>query len=228
MKLLWGFKTVDDLKTQHTNWSVRPMQKEKRGLVKIGVIDDKKFEPLGNLKTYGYDIVEIGDPNVVEEVARYPIVLCDLMGVGVKFGQHAEGAGIIKEIRKNYPATFVVAYTGAAAGSEVAIRAKHYADRLIRKDADLDTWTDELDRLLAKATDPAKIWLRTRVALAEESVNSKDILLMEDAFVRSVIDKDKNAKKLSDLLNSGKLEGVAVNIGKGVVASYIFSLLAAL
>ena len=79
----------------------------------IGVLDDEPFVQANALRAHGFRIVELGgDIKSVEQVASYPIVVCDIKGVGRAFGSKYEGAHVLSEIRKAYPDKYLIAFTG--------------------------------------------------------------------------------------------------------------------
>lgn len=216
----WRYKTVEDLRSSNANRL--PIQHERRGAVAIGVIDDQTFDAARTLRNFGYKIDEIGDIKKLEEISKYPIILCDLMGVGLNFDDELQGASLIREIRLNYPAILIAAYSGAAAVSEPVRRAKHHADRFIKKDADKEQWTEHLDALVKDAMDAPLIWNRIRMGLVSENVSTRDIMRLEDAFVTSVLKEDGSIKQLKKIAISRKLSSSASNIIHSLAASAIF------
>ena len=227
LKVCLGYKSIDKINLSHEPGFNYPIQKDKRGKLSIAVVDDQTFEAGRNLKNYGYVIIPLGDLNDIKEVEGYSIVLCDLMGVGIGFDDKYQGASLIREIRQNYPATVVAAYTGSSTASDVTRRAKWHADKFIQKDADLETWVEELDNLISTATNPKKIWQRTRVRLVEEMVPTKQLLLLEDAYVRSINCKDNKFIEVENLIRMDAITSSGSDIIKGVISSAIFALLMA-
>ncbi len=227
MKIITGYKSINDVKSPAGRSFEPPIQNEKRSSIPIAVIDDQTFEAGRNLRNYGYDIAEIGDINNVSSVEKYPVILCDLMDVGLSFDKSLQGAALIKEIRRNYPAIVVAAYTGSSTMSDATHRAKLLADKYIQKDAELETWTEELDNLINLASDPSEIWERIRLSLVEERISTKQIMELEDAYVRSINAKDKDFDAIHTIIGKGAIKGVAADIAKGVASSAIFSVLMA-
>ena len=101
-----------------------------------------------------------------------------------------------------------------------------YADGFIRKDAELDEWTDTLDRYISDASDVRKTWQRIRSALVEESVDTKDLLKLEDAFVRAYLAGDETLKDMSSIANKMKVGNSAKSIVEGLIASTLFKIIA--
>ena len=220
-RALNSYRVCDDIPHNIRNRIRTPIQKNKRSGIKIGIIDDQAFEAGLNLKNYGYEIEEIGDIKRIDEAKTFPIILCDLMSVGVHFDSDGQGASVIKEIKKNYPAILIVAYTGASGASSQAQKAKQFADDFIKKDAEIEEWVTKLDGLIDKATDSKLIWLRIRYALVNENIDTRTILLLEDAYVRSIsAGGDKGV--LENAIKSGEISAMAKSIIINLLSSAIF------
>lgn len=197
----------------------------RRNAVPIAAIDDEPFSPQTSLTSFGYNITQLGDIKRVSEIEKYPIVLCDLMGVGVHFDKTSQGATIIQEIKKNYPAIIIVAYTGASLGSVQARAAKDLSDAVIKKDDDNQEWISTLDSLIDRAIDPHSVWKRIRQSLVTSDIDTKDLLILEDAYVRSVLAKDGSFKILRGVLGSLNLKGDVRSIVQSIIGSAIYALI---
>lgn len=202
-----------------------PIQQEKRKKVKIAVIDDQPFEAGANLRNFGYDISEVGDVKKLKEIEDYPIILCDLMNVGMFFDAEAQGASLIREIRRNYPSKYIAAYSGSSANSTQAQKSKPYADAFIKKDSEIETWVERLDDLICKATDPKVVWQRTREAMVAEDVDTRSILILEDAYVQSVTGSSANLSLLREVINGENFSSTAKTIILNLASSAIFEAL---
>src|SRR5947209_2369225 len=66
-----------------------------RGSVPIAAIDDQPFEPATNLRHNHYNIVHLNDIQNIDEIKAYPIILCDLQGVGANLDPKLQGAHLI-------------------------------------------------------------------------------------------------------------------------------------
>lgn len=220
-----SYKTNADLADFQRRNPVLLTPEALRRSINIAVIDDQPFLPEQNLKSFGYSIESIGDLKTLQEVRRFPIVLCDLMGVGHRFDGNRQGASIIEEVRTQYPSIIVVAYTGSSMASAQMRHAKQFADVTIRKDVDISEWKAALDPLVTKARNPAYIWDRVRLRLVEMEVDTKDILILEDAYVRSVLNKDSSGKRITSGLQQLDVAGDARAVVQGLISSAIFALL---
>jgi CheY-like chemotaxis protein len=224
-QVFYMYKTVNDIPSYRIKKVETPIQAEKRRQLKIGVVDDQHFDAGRNLKNLGFEIDEIGDIKSISEISEYPIVLCDLMDVGVNFDRSAQGAGVIKEIRKNYPQIFVIAYSGSASKDLLVQKASHLSDGFIKKDADMGEWCDVLDSFILKATDPREVWHRLRIALVKEGIDTKDLLRLEDAYVRSYRKGDDSLHSMKRVAQRTELGGSAKRIVESLVTSAIFKIM---
>ena len=155
----------------------------------------------------------------------YDIILCDLMGVGEHFDSNIGGASIIKEIKMNFPSKFVVSYTGARSNTVEAQSAKEYADYFIKKDADLSEWSDILDECVDQSVDPYAMWLIARNSLFDLELDIRDIVKLEDAYVKSVLGSDKQFNQLTKVLGNISAEGAVKGIIQSLIASGIYGAL---
>jgi len=196
---------------------------DKRGLVKIAVIDDEPFKPQLGLERYGYNFTLLGDLRDVKQTQPYHMVLCDIIGVGKYFDQSRQGASIIAEIKNNYPEKIVVAYTGNATSDPSIRMAAERADEIINKDVDNEEWIERLDNLSALATDPYLVWSRVRSRLVALEVDSKDILFLEDGYVRSVLAGDQGVTELKRATDNNWIRDDAKAIVLNLISSGLFA-----
>ena len=222
--LLSFYQTIDDLQEQDQRPQKSAVQLSLRAKVSIGVIDDKPFEPARNLRNFGYNIFEIGDLKQLSEVEDYAIILCDLMGVGLNFDTNLQGATLVREIRRNYPAIMVGAYSGASSSSINVQRSKIYADRFIGKDADNEEWTEQLDELICEALDTRVVWHRIRASLVEQRIGTKTLLQIEDEYVRSIRYKSADIDGIRNMISSEDTSDSIRSILSGLISSAIFRL----
>jgi hypothetical protein len=220
------YRLAAELKSADFQRASRKGAKERRGLISIGVIDDSPFEPQRNLENVGYRVAFIGDATSVDVAAPHQIVLCDLQGVGQALDPRKQGAFLIREIKRNYPEKYVVAYTGGAASQTISREAFQVSDAWLKKDAEIEIWVDKLDGFIAKLLDPYTVWQRQRLALISREVDTLTILKLEDAYVRSVIQGGAAEQSaLAKTLESAKLSGDVRAVIQSLIASGLFKLL---
>lgn len=161
----------------------------KRG-VDIAIIDDEPFSRLEQLRTHGFQVSELGgDIRSVDQIKAYPIVICDIKGVGLAFGSKLEGAHVIGEIRKAHPDKYLIVFSGGTFDARYN-ECLSMADASITKDQGIDYWVAALERAVKEVTDPTMRWLRFRSRLAEQGVDAVDIFTMESLYIKAVRKKD--------------------------------------
>ncbi len=194
----------------------------KREQTKLAVIDDEPFSPQTNLSSYGYKAEPLGDIKRINEVASYHIILCDIMGVGRHFDNNLQGASLISEIKATFPEKVVIAYTGAMLNQSAARQAGLRADKIIKKDIEIEEWISTLDKYSDEVMNPYIVWNKIRRRLVELDVKTKDIVRLEDAYVRSIRSKDSSFSQLSATVGAIGLGQDVRSVLQGVVGSYIF------
>lgn len=162
---------------------------------KIAVIDDEPFLKFGSLMAHGFNLTELGgDIKSIEQVMAYPIVICDIKGVGKAFGSDKEGAHVLSEIRKSYPDKFLITFSGmtydASYNESLAT-----ADASATKDANVDYWTALLEKGLKDIGDPRQRWIRFRKNLLNEGIDLFELFKLEQAFIKSIEKRDASIMK---------------------------------
>jgi hypothetical protein len=212
--ILGSPKTLQDLNGL-SHLSVGEMRKKTR----IAVIDDEVFPKRNALLQHDYQIKEVGDLKDISAIENYPIILCDIKGVGTHFNSPYEGGHLIEEINKFYPNKVIIAYTGERFDPTYN-RFFQIADRSIRKDAEDDEWINVLDDSLKIVNDPCEQWKKTRKSLLELNISTLNLVKIEDLYVRSILEEQ-------DLISQNKLintlAGDAKNIVLNLASSFIFS-----
>lgn len=189
-----------------------------RSSIPIAIIDDESFIRAEILKTHDFKVKELGDISDIRAIHTYPIILCDIKGVGKSFGSPYEGGHVIEEIKKYYPAKILIAYTGHQFDPSY----NHFfklCDFSIKKDLGGDEWVKYLDEAIKIATDPVRQWLKTRERLIDMEISALHLVKLEDEFVKRVIGKQSNFP--SDTL-ANNLPSDIRTIVLNLVSSFIF------
>jgi len=162
-----------------------PDMQQLKKQISIAVVDDNPFLKADALRTNGFNITEVGDIRSIEQIMAFPIVICDIKGVGKAFGSDYEGAHVLAEIRKAYPDKFLISFSGSQ--YDVSYNESlNSADLSATKDANLDYWIKVLETGLKAVGDPKERWLRFRQTLTTKGVDSYEIFKLETAFVKNL------------------------------------------
>lgn len=169
----------------------------------MAVIDDEPFSQSQQLRNIGFSIIEVGDINNLKSIESYPIVICDIHGVGKAFGSTVEGAYVISEIRKQYPDKYIIAYSTNSfnMGYQSYI---NKADLSLSKANTIQEWTEILDGAVDVISDPKRRWVRMRGELLTSGMELYDIFNLEQSYIKSVIEKSE--EPLSEKCNSLELD----------------------
>lgn len=200
-----------------------PNLAEAKSKIEIAVIDDNAFEPRDALLAHKFRISELGpDIRSVDQVSTFPIIICDVAGVGKAFGSPLEGAHLVTEIRKTYPDKFLLAYTGLTY-SLAMTNALMAADKRMEKDATSDAWVQTLEAGICEVVNPRSRWIRLRRALLERGVELFDVLRLEQAFIKAVQQKkpDYLSDKAKSLGVSSEIKDLVIKFSATAVASLV-------
>lgn len=192
-----------------------------RSRVAILCIDDQGLEYEGIIRNHGFNIRVLNDIEDIKAVSDYPVIICDIKGIGKKFGSKYEGGHIIEEIKSKYPEKVVIAYTGQLFDATYN-RFFSLADFTLTKDVDSDVWVSLLDQTIEKVVSPIEQWKRMRSFLIEKDVPLKIIFQLEQQFIKAVIEKDKNIFAKSSTVSN--LDGDVRAVITGFISSILFKM----
>lgn len=221
-------RSIGDLKQRK---SIIKTHENKIGLrekITIAVIDDQPFTAQTNLSNNGFKFKYFSDlTDDLTLVKDYPIILCDLLGVGKHMNPTGQGAHIIRELKNNYPQKYVIAYSGGGPNTQLTKTAIELSDEFIKKDADIDTWLDALDVAIENVTDPVIVWRRFRDTLqAKHDISAHQLAKLENAYVKACLgnagsDPAALLKKEATKIDDGSL----IKTVEGFFDSVVFDLM---
>jgi hypothetical protein len=198
--------------------------KFRRNIVDILCIDDQGLEYEEIIRHHGFSIKVLSDIEDIKAVESYPVVICDIKGIGKSFKSPFEGGHIIKEIKKYYPSKVVVAFSGHSFDTKFNKFFK-ISDYVVSKDIDSDQWVEMLDKIVKDIISPAEQWKRMRQYLIDSDVSTKIILQLEQEYIEAVLNKDESKFGKEKTLNS--LQQDVRGVLQGFIASLIFKLVIA-
>lgn len=227
-KSLFGgrsLRSVDELKEPYKERMTAERPIQRRRAVEIVVVDDEQFQPLEALRAHQFQITTLNDLSDVRMIDRFPIILCDLHGVGAQLNATQQGAHLIKEIKGNYPEKYVIAYTGTGQ-SPLLQAAFSVSDAYLPKDTHIEDWVSTLDRAIETLTNPITVWKKYRIRLLDAGVTPSQLASLEDAFVSSY--SLGQAKTKGSVENQVSVLGLTADVRAiidGLISSVIFKLL---
>ncbi len=196
---------------------------EAKRRVEIAVLDDNPFAPKDALLHHKFRITELGpDIRSLDQVSTYPIIVCDVAGVGRAFGSSLEGAHLVNEIRKAYPDKFLIGYTGQT-HSVATTNALAAADRRMAKDESIEAWIKNLEAGMDEVVNPRNRWIRMRRALLARGVELFDVFKLEQAFIKAVKQRKPEvlANEARDLGVTQEIKDLVIKFSATAVATLI-------
>lgn len=195
------------------------LKKNYRENVKILIVDDETFLYYEELRNAKFNITKVDDIQDLLQAAMYPIIICDIKGVGKKFGSKKEGAYVVEELKKRYPFKQYAIYSGSM--NQFGLMTFPQGVYPINKDISVEEWAKNIDELIKKVTDPSEVWRTIRNYLMSEDVSLISIIRLESEYVDMVINhpdklryfpSDKRGHELSS-----DVRGVVQSLVAGVI-----------
>lgn len=193
----------------------------RRNIVDVLCIDDQGLEYEEIIHHHGFSIKVLNDIEDIKAVESYPVVICDIKGVGKSFKSPFEGGHIIQEIKKYYPSKIVIAFSGHSFDTKYN-KFFEIADYVISKDIDSDQWVELLDSIVKDIISPTAQWKRVRQYLIDNNVSTKTIFQLEQEYISAVLGKDPSKFGQTKTLNL--LQQDVRGVLQGFIASLIFKL----
>ena len=135
------------------NTSIQKLKKE----IKIAVIDDQDFPPTNNLRNLGFNIITFKDISTLEQVKEYPVIICDIKGIGKEFGGKYEGAFVISELRKSYPDKYIISYSTSSYDLDISSFIQK-SDVIASKGATIEEWSSILEKAIKDTSNASIRW----------------------------------------------------------------------
>ena len=149
---------------------------------KILVIDDEAFEPAEYLDRSGFNITTKKDIEHITDVEPYPVLVCDIHGVGKNLG--GDGTAIITQVNALYPLKYMIVYSSSTFDPALN-KYFNLADDVPRKNQSIQNWSHSLDTGLRTAMCPKERWLKTRGLLLKNGAEIREVARLENEYIKS-------------------------------------------
>lgn len=197
---------------------INPLENKGREAVPILCIDDEGLPYENILRNHNFNIRVLNDIEDIKATSDYPVVICDIKGIGSKFGSHFEGGHIIEEIKNNYPEKVVIAYSGQQFDARYN-KFFSMSDFVLTKDVDSDNWVTILDQTISKVISPIEQWKRIRNYLYAHDVSTRKVFELEQEYICAITNKDK-----ARFGTSKTVDGLSSDV-RSVLNSFVASIL---
>ena len=197
-----------------------------RNETRIAIIDDQNIALIPKIKKHSYNITHFKDIENINDLQKFKVIICDIQGVGKKFGSKYEGAHLISEIKKEYPLKYVVAFSGKSFDPTYNKFFK-MCDDVMQKGSDINEWVTCLDLAIKNTINPKYNWEIARKTLLESNVSLNEISKIEQAFIKTIIKNDISIYNKLIIKNQDSYSNAVSTISAiGTYLSFFHSLIA--
>lgn len=164
---------------------------ELKAKFQILLIDDHPPAILELLRKSGFNVRDFPDIQNIEAVEPFPIVACDIEGIGKAFRPDSKVGGIhvLREIRKYYPDKYLIQYSTKSQDIDPSL---NKADIIFPKDTTIDVWQQTIEKALEELGNPKKRWMKVRRRLSDEGVDGHEIFRLEQAHIKDLLGATKD------------------------------------
>lgn len=219
MKLLFHLHHFDLDDLRNANLALKSNLREN---VKVIIIDDDEFVYLNELRKLHFNVTHVTDIEDLYSVEAYPIVICDIRGVGKKIGSSNEGAYVVNQLQKNYPFKQYAVYTGSSYNTELTSMLKDVS--IIKKDVDIEQWAAYIDEFIKRVTNPIETWKTIRYYLLSKDVSLLSVLKMEEVYVKTVLKCPEQLRNFPDVNSFPEINNDIRGVVQSLVAGVMLSL----
>jgi len=197
-----------------------------RDETRIAIIDDQNIALIPRIKKHNYNITHFKDIENLNDLLKFNIIICDIQGVGKKFGSKYEGAHLISEIKKEFPLKYVIAFSGKSFDPTYNKFFK-ICDDVMQKGSDINDWVDCLDLAIKNYINPIYNWESARRVFLEHNISLEEISKLEQAFIKTIMKNDITVYNKILHKNQNIYSNVISTIsGIGTYLSFFHSLIA--
>lgn len=191
--------------------------------IRILIIDDEGFDD-EVLKTLGYLDIDIKlKYEKLSDYETYDIIFCDINGIAKEIDPKYQGAELAKQIKKSYPSKVVIIFSSKEQSLDF-YKYKNDVDEIIPKNTKNSEIAELIDKYIEIMNDPIERWKNFRKKLSEQGTSPKDIALLEDCYVRGILNSEDTTKTMESIkanIASG-IAGFVIDCAIEMVKAYIF------
>ncbi len=171
---------------------------------RIAFVDDEEQPYVERLQKDGYSITPMEDIENIDSFMRnqYQVVILDIQGVGKKLSPDSEGWGVLKYIKKTYPHTVVIMYTGADWSITKYQDLASLADDFIGKDLEFLDFKTKIDAGIKKAFSFKYHFDVEKQIMKKEISDATTLQEIENIVFKYGKDRNKVVKKISKKFGS--------------------------
>lgn len=188
--------TIEDLENSRDKIKSVTIREKKN--IRIIIIDDEGFDD-EVLKSLGYLDIEIKEKyGKLSDYENYDIIFCDINGIARDIDPVYQGAALAKLIKKTYPSKIVIIFSSKDQSLDF-YKFSPAVDNIIPKNLKNAEIAEIIDKYIETINDPVESWKNYRKKISEQGTAPKNIALLEDCYVRGILNHEDTTKDMEEI-----------------------------
>ncbi|KJY89559.1 hypothetical protein CWB89_19675 [Pseudoalteromonas piscicida] len=182
----------------------------------IAIIDDEDFPELDSFRNSGFQVTQYHDINSFDQLQSYPVIVCDIQGVGKNFGHSGEGAYIVQELKLQYPDKYIIVVSSKAASITISKMTDCADEKIIR--GNNDALMAALNNGIQAVGSKVQRWKRLRnFLITQKDMDLFELWKLEQQFINAMKNNSSNTFEKYVTKHSS-------DVAKGMLINFISSL----
>ena len=212
--------TIEDLEKARDKIKSVSIREKKN--FRIVIIDDEGFDD-EVLKSLGYLDIDIKEKyEKISDYENYDIIFCDINGIARDLDPTYQGAALAKLIKKTYPSKIVIIFSSKDQSLDF-YKFSNYVDDIIPKNLKNAEIAEIIDKYIEVFNDPIERWKNFRRKILEQGTTPKSVALLEDCYVRGILNHDDTTKNMEEIKSGIKssIVGFIIDSAIEIVKAYV-------
>ena len=205
--------TIEDLENSRDKIKSVTIRDKKN--IKILIIDDEGFDD-EVLKSLGYLDIDIKEKyEKLSDYENYDIIFCDINGIARDIDPIYQGAALAKLIKKTYPSKIVIIFSSKDQSLDF-YKFSTVVDDIIPKNIKNAEIAEIIDKYIEIINDPIESWKSYRKKISEQGTTPKNIALLEDCYVRGILEQKDTTNDMEKIKSGIKSSTVSFIIDNAI------------
>ncbi len=212
--------TIEDLEKARDKIKSVSIREKKN--FRIVIIDDEGFDD-EVLKSLGYLDIDIKEKyEKISDYENYDIIFCDINGIARDLDPTYQGAALAKLIKKTYPSKIVIIFSSKDQSLDF-YKFSNDVDDIIPKNLKNAEIAEIIDKYIEVFNDPIERWKNFRRKILEQGTTPKSVALLEDCYVRGILNHDDTTKNMEEIKSGIKssIVGFIIDSAIEIVKAYV-------
>ena len=212
--------TIEDLEKARDKIKSVSIREKKN--FRIVIIDDEGFDD-EVLKSLGYLDIDIKEKyEKISDYENYDIIFCDINCIARDLDPTYQGAALAKLIKKTYPSKIVIIFSSKDQSLDF-YKFSNDVDDIIPKNLKNAEIAEIIDKYIEVFNDPIERWKNFRRKILEQGTTPKSVALLEDCYVRGILNHDDTTKNMEEIKSGIKssIVGFIIDSAIEIVKAYV-------